>query len=119
MEDIPHWVQLQCLIHGCSSAQSSAACTCIRSTWHFPKTLAETLLAGMHSPCLLQVKSSASGSKDVIDITPKELAFASEHGCHYWLYRVVGAGGASPAIVRLRDPADMLRRKQLSLCLIV
>ena len=60
-----------------------------------------------------------AGSKDVVDITPNELAFAAEHGPAYHVYRVVGVGGPSPAITVLRDPVGMIRRRAVSLCLIL
>ncbi|PNH09659.1 hypothetical protein TSOC_003664 [Tetrabaena socialis] len=65
----------------------------------------------------IEVKASASKTKDLFEISLPELRFAEEQGARYELYRVRGAGGPSPIIVRLGDPISLLRRRAVSLCL--
>ncbi|KXZ46648.1 hypothetical protein GPECTOR_41g612 [Gonium pectorale] len=71
------------------------------------------------STTYIEVKTSTSNTKDLFEISLAELRFAEDQGSQYVLYRVRGAGGPNPVIVRHENPVNALRKHSITLCIAV
>ena len=63
----------------------------------------------------IEVKSTSSGDKDLVNFSWSELKFAEEKCESYHLYRVYNAGRASHRLCQLEDLGRFLRNKPLRL----
>ena len=68
-------------------------------------------------PLYVEVKSSTSLSKPLFEISLRELEFARRQGAAYSLYRVLGACGPAPQVIKLHDPSRGLTLNNLALYL--
>lgn len=67
----------------------------------------------------VEVKTTSSDQKEVVELSVPELSFALENGNALHLYRVFNAGKPSVRIRRLKNLAAQLERKTVKLCMVI
>lgn len=80
-------------------------------------------------PCLLsapdgkviwvKVLATAATSKDFFCMSHGDLNFAEEQGENYHIFRVSGAGGPKPQLIRVVNPVKMWKAGKIAVCVLL
>jgi len=61
----------------------------------------------------IEVKATPSTTKETFQLSENEWSFMQEKGDRYWIYRVYGAGGKKPKVVKIQNPASYIKEGKL------